>query len=66
MDFQLNNSDAYAALKIKDFRWFVSARFSLTFAIQMQSVIVGWQIYQITHGCTFSGPDRSGRSDSIH
>ncbi|MGA7720762.1 MAG: MFS transporter [Ignavibacteriaceae bacterium] len=49
MDFQLNNSDAYAALKIKDFRWFVSARFSLTFAIQMQSVIVGWQIYQITH-----------------
>jgi MFS family permease len=49
MDFKLDNSDAYAALRIKDFRWFVSARFLLTFAIQMQSVIVGWQIYQLTH-----------------
>ncbi|MGD1005853.1 MAG: MFS transporter [Ignavibacteriaceae bacterium] len=49
MDFKLDNSDAHAALRIKDFRWFVSARFSLTFAIQMQSVIVGWQIYQLTH-----------------
>jgi MFS family permease len=49
MDFKLDNSDAYAALRIKDFRWFVSARFILTFAIQMQSVIVGWQIYQLTH-----------------
>lgn len=41
-------NDAYAALRIKDFRWFTCARFILTFAIQMQSVIVGWQIYQIT------------------
>ncbi len=49
MEYLLNNSDVYASLKIKDFRWFVFARFILTFAIQMQSVIVGWQIYQITH-----------------
>jgi MFS family permease len=49
MDSSLNNTDAYAALKIRDFRWFVVARFVLTFAIQMQSVIVGWQIYQLTH-----------------
>jgi MFS family permease len=49
MDFKLDNSDAYAALKIKDFKWFVSARFLLTFGVQMQSVIVGWQIYQLTH-----------------
>ncbi len=49
MDYDLNNSDAYASLKINDFKWFVTARFLLTFAIQMQSVIVGWQIYQITH-----------------
>jgi MFS family permease len=45
----LNDTDAYAVLKIKDFRFFVSARFMLTFAIQMQSVVVGWQVYEITH-----------------
>jgi MFS family permease len=39
---------AYAVLKIKDFRAFISARFTLTFAIQMQSVIVGWQVYELT------------------
>ena len=49
MDFKLNNDDAYAALRIKDFKWFVSARFMLTFAIQMQSLIVGWQVYELTH-----------------
>ncbi|MGE5364902.1 MAG: MFS transporter [Bacteroidota bacterium] len=48
MENSLATNDAYAALRIKDFRWFTSARFILTFAIQMQSVIVGWQIYQIT------------------
>lgn len=49
METKLNSSDAYAALRISDFRWFLSARFLLTFAVQMQSVIVGWQIYQLTH-----------------
>jgi MFS family permease len=49
MDSNLNTADAYAALKINDFRRFLTARFLLTFAIQMQSVIVGWQIYQLTH-----------------
>ena len=49
MQSPLNKSDAYAVLKIKDFMLFVSARFMLTFAIQMQSVVVGWQVYEITH-----------------
>ncbi|MFA6925029.1 MAG: MFS transporter [Bacteroidales bacterium] len=40
--------DAFAVLKIKDFRYFVLARFTLTFAIQMQSTIVGWQVYEYT------------------
>ncbi len=40
--------DPYAALRIKEFRFFMSTRFFLTTAIQMQSVIVGWQIYSIT------------------
>lgn len=45
----LDNTDPYAALKIRDFRLFVLARFVMTFAVQMQSVIVGWQIYELTH-----------------
>ncbi len=49
MEFNLKTDDAYASLKIKDFRQFVVARFLLTFGIQMQSVIVGWQIYELTH-----------------
>jgi MFS family permease len=45
----LNKKDAYAAIKILDYRRFILARFQLTFAIHMQSVIVGWQIYELTH-----------------
>lgn len=44
----IEKQDAYAVLKIRDFRLFVSARFMLTFAVQMQSVVVGWQVYEIT------------------
>lgn len=40
--------DAYAAIKLKDFRLFLSFRFFLTVAVQMQSVIVGWQVYELT------------------
>ncbi len=40
--------DPYASLRIKEFKFFMSTRFFLTIAIQMQSVIVGWQIYSIT------------------
>jgi MFS family permease len=42
-------TDAYASIRIKDYRRFIFARFFLTMGIQMQSVIVGWQIYQLTH-----------------
>lgn len=40
--------DAYAVLRIRDFRLFISFRFLTTIAIQMQSIIVGWQVYQLT------------------
>ncbi len=48
MEFNLNSKDAYAVLRIRDFRRFLSARFLLTFAVQMQSVIIGWQVYALT------------------
>ena len=41
--------DAYAVLKLKDFRLLLSFRFFMTIAAQMQSIIVGWQVYQLTH-----------------
>ena len=40
--------DAFAVLKVRDFRLFISFRFFMTIAIQMQSIIVGWQVYQLT------------------
>jgi MFS family permease len=40
---------AYAVWHLKDFRRFITGRFFLTIAIQMQSVIVGWQVYDLTH-----------------
>ncbi len=42
-------NDAYAVWRISSFRRFITGRFFLTFAIQMQSVIVGWQVYDLTH-----------------
>ncbi len=42
-------NDAYAVWRISNFRRFISGRFFMTFAIQMQSVIVGWQVYDLTH-----------------
>ncbi|MEJ7646003.1 MAG: MFS transporter [Chryseolinea sp.] len=39
----------YAALKLPDFRLFVSTRFCITLAIQIQSVVVAWQIYELTN-----------------
>jgi MFS family permease len=39
---------AYAALQSRDFRFFLSARTFIIVAIQIQMVVVGWQVYQIT------------------
>jgi len=51
----LNNSislvekpDPYSALRFWEFRNFTVARLCITIASQMQAVIVGWQIYEIT------------------
>lgn len=41
--------DPYAALRNKEFTIFLAARFLLNFSIHIQSVIVGWQVYQITN-----------------
>lgn len=38
----------FAALRFKEFRSYLAMRFFLTFAYQMQAVIVGYYIYQLT------------------
>ncbi len=40
--------DAYAVLKVGDFRSFLTFRFFTTLAFQMQGLVVGWQMYELT------------------
>lgn len=45
----MKSHDPYGALRILEFRYFVSARFFTTLAIQIQSVVVAWQVYELTN-----------------
>ena len=40
--------DPFAVLRVKEFNFFLANKFFFTLGIQMQSVIVGWQIYALT------------------
>lgn len=40
--------DPYAVLRLPEFRLYIVARLCITLAMQIQAVIVGWQIYDIT------------------
>ncbi|MDB5258585.1 MAG: major facilitator superfamily permease, partial [Chitinophagaceae bacterium] len=42
-------SDPYAVLKHRDFQFFIMARVFFVIAIRIQGVLVGWQIYSLTH-----------------
>ena len=41
--------DPYAALRLAPYRWFIVSLFAMTLASQMRTVVVGWQIYALTH-----------------
>jgi MFS family permease len=41
--------DAYAALRHREFRWFIVSLFAMVIASQLQAVVVGWQVYRLTH-----------------
>jgi len=41
--------DSFAALRFKDFRSYLGMRFFFTLAYQMQTTVLGFYIYQITH-----------------
>lgn len=41
--------DPYQALRYKEFRFYVIARFLITIALTMQAVIIGYEIYELTN-----------------
>ncbi|MDE3172446.1 MAG: MFS transporter [Gemmatimonadota bacterium] len=41
--------DPYASLRHRNFRWFIVSTFTVTMGTQIQGIVVGWQIYSITH-----------------
>ena len=43
-----NKKDPYQALRYKEFRFFLIARFLITIALTMQAVIIGYEIYELT------------------
>jgi MFS family permease len=40
--------DPYGALRRGDFRWFIASLACITLGLQMQGVVVGWQVYERT------------------
>jgi MFS family permease len=51
----LFSGEAFAVIRVKNFRLFLSYRVFMTMAALMQSVIVGWQIYDITKNVLWLG-----------
>ncbi len=49
MNEKSSESSSRAAFRYPNFRRYMIARFLVTVASEMQSVAVGWQIYEITH-----------------
>src|SRR5215212_9560587 len=41
--------DSYAALRNREFRWFIVSLFTMVVGTQCQAVVVGWQVFGITH-----------------
>ncbi|MHB1177826.1 MAG: MFS transporter [Daejeonella sp.] len=41
-------TDPYAAMRFPEFRSYIVMRFLFTFAFQIQAVVMGWYIYQLT------------------
>lgn len=44
----IRHRESFTAFRHRDFRRFLSAKFLLTLALQMQFVVVSWQVYEIT------------------
>jgi len=40
--------DSYASFRYSNFRWYIASLLTVTFATQVQGLVVGWQIYEHT------------------
>ena len=40
--------DPYQALRFGEYRWFLAGSLTLTMATQIQTLVMGWQVYQLT------------------
>jgi MFS family permease len=49
------SGEAFAVMHIKNFRFYLFFRIFLTMASLMQSVIVGWQVYELSHNVLWLG-----------
>jgi len=47
--------EAFAVIHVKNFRFYLFYRIFMTMASLMQSVIVGWQIYALSHNVLWLG-----------
>ncbi len=45
---KLNKKDPYSALRFSNFRFFLTTKILITMAMQVQAVVVGWLVYEIT------------------
>ena len=45
----IRHRESFIAFRSMDFRRFLSAKFLLTLALQMQFVVISWQVYEITN-----------------
>ena len=41
--------DPYEALRYGEYRWFLAGVMAMFMGFQMQSLVMGWQVYEITH-----------------
>ena len=49
------SGEAFAVIHVKNFRFYLLFRIFMTMAALMQSVIVGWQIYDLSHNVLWLG-----------
>lgn len=48
MEDQSTRTGPYASLRIPEFRRYLTTRFTIVFALNMQSTIIGWKIFELT------------------
>ncbi len=47
--------DPYQALRFPEYRWYLFATWAMSVATLIQSVVIGWQVYAITHSALSLG-----------